>query len=434
MKLNRTNITEIVELGLCNGCGTCYSVCPQSAITIKENSRLGILFAETNKEKCVNCSKCVMVCPATEIISFSLPRSKLIGKYNKLLYGYSLDNNLRYRASSGGIVSTLLRYLIENDIIGGFVLVRPSEKTPFLHEPFISNDINDIYKYAGTRYFPISVNKILKEIKSRKGRFAIIGTPCQIQGISKYEMLDPQIKTKIYIKIGFFCGGAPNLNAYKYYMFAHGIKDKGLKSIYRGVGWPGHNVFEYSNGKKILKPRRPKNFLDRVYHIISFFPIFAQRRCLLCIDRFSSFADISVGDAWLDRFKNDEKGISLIITRNNKIDEILLKMKKEKYIYFDNISEAELLRSQAIFSDYYDNIYTTRRTLLKKALTQNSVDKSNRINYSWLIKLHLITFGMKLSEYRSLWRFLFVYGIFFMFAYRCIEYFDTVFKKLRQRF
>lgn len=294
-------------------------------------------------------------------------------------------------------------------------------------------DIEDIYKYAGTRYFPIPVNKILKEINSREGKFAVIGTPCQIYGISKYEMIDTKIKDKIYIKIGFFCGGAPNLNAYKYYMFANNIKNKDMSSIYRGIGWPGNNVFEYNGSKKILKSRRPKSFSGKVYHTLSFFPIFAQKRCLLCIDRFSSFADISVGDAWLDIFKDDEKGTSLIITRNDKIDEILLKMKGDKYIYFDDISEAQVIGSQGIFSDFYNNIYSTYRILLKKQLDVNLPARENHINYAWLIKLHLITFGMKLSEHRSLWRFLFIYGIFFRYAYRYVNYIVAVSKKLSRK-
>lgn len=423
-----SNITKIVEAGLCNGCGTCCSICTQNAISIEENKKPGILFAEVNEENCTNCKKCILVCPSTEIlINNNLSKNKLIGNYNQLLYGYSLDGDLRYRASSGGIISTLLRYLIEKNIIDGFILVKPSKNTPFLNEPFISRDINDIYKYAGTRYFPIPVNIILKEIKLVEGKFAIIGTPCQVYGITKYEMIDTKIKDKIYIKIGLFCGGVPNLNAYKYYMFANNIKDKNLKSIYRGVGWPGSNVFEYENGKKILKSRRPKSFFEKVYHTLSFFPIFAQKKCLLCTDRFSSFADISVGDAWLDIFKDDEKGTSLIITRNEEIDGLLLKMKKEKYIYFDNISENQVINSQGIFSHFYNNFYTTYNFLIKNKsyqkifLNVNLSKYKNNINYFWIIKLLLITFGMRISENKFGWRFLFIYGILFTYTNKCID-------------
>jgi len=395
-----SNIIGIVQTGLCNGCGTCYSICPQDAMISINNN---------------------------------LARNKLIGNHNQLLYGYSLDDDLRYRASSGGIISTLLRYLVEKSIIDGFVLVGSSKATPFLNEPFVSTNVDDIYKYAGTRYFPIPVNKILKEINSREGKFAIVGTPCQIYGITKYERTNGKIKDKIYVKIGLFCGGAPNLNAYKYYMFAHKVKEENLNSIYRGFGWPGNNVFEYNDGKKILLPKQPTDFWGSTYYTLSFLPVFAQKRCLSCIDRFSSFADISVGDAWLARFRDDKKGTSLIITRNDEIDRILLEMKKEGYIYFDSISEDEVIRAQGRFLEFYNNVYTTHKILLRKAPVVDLPAGANRINYSWLAKLGLTVFGMKLSEQRPLWKFLFIYGIFFRYANMFINYAAAASKILKKK-
>jgi coenzyme F420 hydrogenase subunit beta len=422
--LDITNITDIAKAGLCNGCGTCYSVCSKDAISIKENERLGTLFAEIDEAQCTDCGDCVSVCPATEaVINNNLSQNKLIGNYSRLLYGYSLDDDLRYNASSGGIVSTLLRYLAEKNIIDGFVLVRPSKETAFLNEPFISKDVNDIYKYAGTRYFPIPVGKILKEIDSMEGKFAIVGTPCQIYGIRKYEKTNKKIKSKIYMHIGLFCGGAPNLNAHRYYMFAHKLKHSNLRSIYRGMGWPGNNVFEYSDGSKVLRSRQPKYFWDQIYYTLAFFPIFAQKRCLLCIDRFASFADISVGDAWVDIFQNDEKGTSLIISRDDKIDAILQKMREERYIYCDDISEAQVLNAQRIFLDFYLNFNSTLKLfgISSNNLPASSAIETRKVDYLWLIKLWLIRFGMKISEHRFLWRFLFIYGILFRYLYRYIN-------------
>ncbi len=434
--LDINNITEIAKAGLCNGCGTCYSVCPQNAISIKENEKLGILFAEIDMAKCTDCGDCVSVCPATEAtINNSLAHKKVIGNYSQLLYGYSLDDNLRYKASSGGIVSTILRYLAEKKIIDGFILVRPSKETAFLNEPFISKDVKDIYKYAGTRYCPIPVGKILKEIDSIEGKFAIVGTPCQIHAIKKYENENNKIKSKIYIHIGLFCGGAPNLNAHRYYMFAHKLKHANLKSIYRGIGWPGNNVFEYNDGSKILRPKQPNDFWDRIYYTLAFFPIFAQKRCLLCIDRFASFADISVGDAWLDIFRNDKKGTSLIISRNNKTDVILQKMKRERYVYYDGISETQVLNSQKIFSDFYLNYHSTVKSfgISSDNFPASSATVKNKTNYFWLIKLWLIRFGMKISQYRFLWMFLFIYGIFFRYSYYYIDTFSHLLENKGRR-
>lgn len=417
------NISKIVDNGLCNGCGACYSVCQEEAISIEENKRLGILFAKIAKEKCINCGNCLLVCPALDIqVNNNVAKNKVIGNYTQLLCGHSSNHDLRYRASSGGIISALLEYLIEKRIVEGFVLVKPSNGNPFLNEPFISNQVNEIHKYAGTRYLPIPIDKILKEISSRAGKYVVIGTPCQIYGLTKYEKVNGEIKDKIYLKVGFFCGGTPNLNAYRYYMFANRIKEENLISIHRGLGWPGNDVFEYADGKKILKARKPKDFYARSNYTLCFYPIFAQKRCLLCIDRYSSFADVSVGDAWLERFRDDSEGTSLIISRSKKVDQLLSEMRQHEYICYASIGEDEVMRAQRIFSDYYHNAYTTYKILLRKKFDLNLVAEKNQINSFWSFKLLLITLGMKLSEYRPLWKFLFIYGIFFRYANRFINH------------
>jgi coenzyme F420-reducing hydrogenase beta subunit len=201
-------------------------------------------------------------------------------------------------------------------------------------------------------------------------------------------------------------------------MYVHNIKTENLVSIYRGIGWPGHNVFEYENGEKILISRRPKSLIEQAHHTLSFFPIFAQKKCLLCIDRFASYADISVGDAWLPKFKNDSKETSLIIVRNNKAKKILEDMKERGYLYYDKISECEILESQKIFSCFYKNFYTTFllfKDVSREKIPHIKVVLPNNLNYRWLILLLLIKLGWKLSRNRLLWNQLFIYGLFFNF-------------------
>lgn len=406
------NVSKIVKFELCNGCGTCFSVCPSNAISISIDGRKGILFSKIDTEKCTNCGLCLKVCPSLDLI----PRTKgLLGNFVSLYYGFSLDDKLRYKASSGGIVSSLLKYLLENNIIDGVIMAKPTFRSPFLYEPFITSNISDIYEFAGTRYFPIPMNKILKKLLSMKGHFVFIGTPCQINGIHRFENLYKEIREKIYLKIGFFCGGAPNLNSYRYYTYVHDIDTEGLISIYRGIGWPGHNVFIYKNGKKILISRRPKNLKEKAYYTLSFFPIFAQKRCLLCVDRFASYADMSVGDAWLNKFKNDKKGTSLIIVRSEKVNEILQDMKRKEYIYYDEISVNDVINSQKIFSHFYDNFYTTHSLLMRKMKISLNVDMKKSINYHWFVLMLLIKLGMKISMYDRLWNLLLLYGMAFNF-------------------
>ena len=46
----------------CCGCSSCYSVCPNSAITMKEDEE-GFLYPIINVKKCVKCYRCINVCP-----------------------------------------------------------------------------------------------------------------------------------------------------------------------------------------------------------------------------------------------------------------------------------------------------------------------------------------------------------------------------------
>lgn len=47
---------------LCCGCGLCASVCPKSAIEMKEDE-LGIIYPIIDHEKCINCNLCRRKCP-----------------------------------------------------------------------------------------------------------------------------------------------------------------------------------------------------------------------------------------------------------------------------------------------------------------------------------------------------------------------------------
>lgn len=414
------NINTVVNSHLCNGCGTCYSACPKSAISIHKDLQLGILTANIDESKCINCGLCLAVCHSNDILSgHKYPNSSIIGAYNGIYSGYSLDNTLRYRASSGGIVSSLLRYLKTNKIIDGFVLIKPSEKSPFDNYPFLSHDVDDILRYAGTRYFPIPVNMILKELSKMSGRYVIIGTPCQISALRKYEEQNRSISEKILLRISFFCGGVPNLNAYKYYLKMHGIDEHKVRSIYRGMGWPGNNVFELNNRETIHISKRPEKFFAQIYHTLAFFPVFAQKRCLICNDRFGAASDISVGDAWIKQYESDKTGVSLIISRSPVAKDILSQMQQEKELLLQESNEKELINSQRIFSDYFNNYPTTCRFLLGKDYINRHFDPDKyKMNLFWEMKLFLITTGMRLSQIKILWPCLFLYGVIFRYGYQ----------------
>lgn len=431
MTQSSSSINEITKLDLCNGCGTCYSICQKNAISLNLNSSGTCIIAHIDKNDCIKCGECARYCPSF-ISLFNKSEESIVGKYLELYYGYSLDDNLRFRASSGGIVTQVLLYLQESKLIDGVIIPIPSKESPFLYEPHIVNNKQEIIDNSGTRYFPIPTNKIVRELLKKQGKYVFIGTPCILEGLIELEKKYPKLKDMIFLKIGFFCGGTPNLNAYKYLMHKKNISCEGLKSIFRGKGWPGNNVFIYSD-KEYTTPRRPKKFIDRINNSLSFFPIFSLKRCLICSDRFSYFSDISVGDAWLSRFSEDSKGTSIIIARTAKGMSIVEEMSKKKYLFLNKIDFSDLISSQRIFCEYYENRLLSMKILLPTALFQK-INKNNtphpRYNIFWSIKIRLLNFGRLVAEHKFAWDYLFFYGLFFSYVWRYVSISEIIFKKI----
>lgn len=46
----------------CCGCTACYSICPQSAISMIEDYE-GFAYPRIDKKRCIGCEMCLKVCP-----------------------------------------------------------------------------------------------------------------------------------------------------------------------------------------------------------------------------------------------------------------------------------------------------------------------------------------------------------------------------------
>ena len=97
----------------CSGCGACYNICPVSAITMVPNEE-GFLFPEINKNSCINCGKCEMVCPH---LNREQVRSDKADVKAVWLYA-SPDTDAKYRSSSGAACFEFGKTVLK---LGGFV-------------------------------------------------------------------------------------------------------------------------------------------------------------------------------------------------------------------------------------------------------------------------------------------------------------------------
>jgi hypothetical protein len=74
--------------------------------------------------------------------------------------------------------------------------------------------------------------------------------------------------------------------------------------------------------------------------------LFKPRACDFCDDVFAETADIAVMDAWLDKYVNDGKGTSLVITRTGELQAMLENGKLSKALQLEPVLEKDIVDSQ----------------------------------------------------------------------------------------
>lgn len=366
-------ISKVVKSNLCTGCGTCIALCPEKAIRLTINEKKGIYIPELNDEKCDNCGICYKVCPGHEVdfkflnreIFGKEPKDDLIGNYLNCYIGHATDYDIRYNSASGGLVTALLIFALEQGIIDGALVTRMKRDKPLEPEPFIARTKEEIIEASKSKYCPVPANVALKEIlESKDGeKFAVVGLPCHIHGIRKAEQINKKLKQKIVLHIGIFCGVMPNFMGTEFLLRRLKLQSKDVVMLnYRGEGWAGKMSLKLRNNETKIIPYPA--YWDGFGS--SFYPF----RCTLCSDWTAELADISFGDAWLPKIvERDKIGTSLIISRNEKSNGILQQMISQSKIKLNEITHNEVVISQrAILFKKRD---VKARLILSKLLGKN---------------------------------------------------------------
>ena len=324
--MNTKSIRSIVDDDLCLGCGTCFGVCPMSAISITITSSKGIYLPHVDPVACIECGKCYRACPghSVDFEQFNLElfenniRNDLVGHYRNCYTGYATDYDIRFNSTSGGLVTAILLFALERGLITGALVTRMSKSNPLDVEPFIARTKDEIMEASKSKYCPVPANIALRKIlESDDEKLGIVGLPCHIQGIRKAENINEELKQKIVLHIGLFCGRCPSFIGTEFLLRSADVEMSNVMSIdYRGGGWPGGTSIILKNGRGLFIP------YNIAWGLIS---LFIPWRCTLCSDGACELSDISLADAWLPELSRDKMGLSLIVNRSD-IGERLLSM------------------------------------------------------------------------------------------------------------
>lgn len=349
----------------CTGCGLCSSVANVS-FRKDEAGFLTPCLTEKHLEFCEN------ICPAGGHAYNDY--SSEWGQYLQLFAGWANDLSTRTQASSGGILTALCCYLIDNKLVDGIIQTKASESVVYETITIISKTSEQVRACMGSRYSISSPLMNIKQMIQPQQRYAFVGKPCDVASLKAYLALDSELSSQILYLFSFFCAGEPSNRAQKKLLTELNCEyEEECNSLqYRGNGWPGQATAIKKDGSQysISYDDSWGKILGRD----------VRKICRFCIDGIGESADIACGDLWyLDKTNKPDfsegDGRNIIFARNHRGMDLLQLADEAGYICIERTSEEQLKFVQA-----YQ--YSRRATMLSKLLALKLLGR-NIPKYNW---------------------------------------------------
>ena len=228
---------------------------------------------------------------------------------------HASDERVRALAASGGTTSAILMHGLENGLFEGALVCNTVLEDGKVRARFtIATSADEVMKARGSTYVETNfLQEALGLIRSFDGRVAVVGLPCDISALHRRCAEEPEMATKVVLTIALLCGHNSRTVLIDE-ITARLEREAGKKLVnYRFcVGhWRGRLEAEFEDGSVISKPS--KYFKD--YQSLFFF---SERKCMACCDHYGYAADISAGDVWLFRLKDDPIKNTGIIVRSSR--------------------------------------------------------------------------------------------------------------------
>jgi coenzyme F420 hydrogenase subunit beta len=342
---NIQTLKDVVDFDLCTGCGACHYNCDKGAVELVNIQNVGIRPKFTS-EGCAGCTKCLSICPGYQIdgqlATGALQSGKFsseIGEVLEIWEGHASHPEVRYRGSSGGVLSALALYCLENEGMDRVVHSGKSKDEPWINTTQVSVNREQILSHTGSRYAPSSPCDGLEKIECGDGPSVFIGKPCDAAAVGMLRTEREELDRNLGLVLTFFCAGTPSTQGTLDLIDSLGVDRDNVRSVrYRGEGWPGEFRIlpdDHSHEQRLT-------YAESWDRLTGYRPL----RCNLCPDGLGRVADISCGDAWHKYSNEGDPGRSIVLVRTKRGQEILRRAIAAKYVELTPVGGEAVLAAQ----------------------------------------------------------------------------------------
>jgi coenzyme F420 hydrogenase subunit beta len=249
---------EVVTSGLCTGCAGCVIACPHDVLSYKDTEGVYRPFQIEDFGGPADCShgdkgctSCTRACPRfrawePEVDEFLFGRTRepeeLSGIYKDIVLAKASDPVLHEVGQDGGLVSAILLYCLEKDIIdAALVSYLEGDGSTWKAIPGVAKTKDDIIASAGSRYtYSANPMAYAEAVEGGAERIALVGMSCQssMPPVMKQRKAG-KVARRLSLNIGLLCSKTfddaifEELFEAKYGLHKKDIKKMNIKGVFQ---------------------------------------------------------------------------------------------------------------------------------------------------------------------------------------------------------
>lgn len=323
----------------------------------------GFLYPSIDQKECVQCGRCISVCPETNESS----------GYTDLAFAvYAKNGSIREKSSSGGFFPLAAKLVLHADGVV-FGVMMENDRAVFSY----IESVEDIWKFQGSKYMQAQTDGCYCKVKYflGEGRPVLFsGTPCQVSALQSYLKKD----YKNLITMDFICHGVSSPKIFRNYL-DHISANRAIDHIeFRNKenGWNNFSLkIYYEDGTTFSESMRENMYLQSFLKNYNLRP-----SCFFC--RFRNEhrrCDITMGDLWESKKVipswNDDKGYSFIILHSKRAENFF-KLIQPHLIYQKINMQEELQYNRSYIASPWD---WYSRDLFFRFLKKHTLSESIRL-------------------------------------------------------
>lgn len=358
--------SEVIEAGRCVYCGACGAFCAN----IKFDKETEKPYDDGSCEEMNTCRDgygvCYNLCPKTGLEYFPIDlldkwvfgkeHDKILGHYKRIVSAKITDKARQIIGNNdAGPLSGLLASAMKAKYIDCAIVNTKDEE--FRPVPYLAKEVSDIKKSTG--YKPSqapTVSLVGDAINEGCTDVAVVGTPCQIQGLKKLQnhpRFDFEAYDLVSLAISTFCFGTFHNQEMSQILDEYEITPESITNIERDED--NFKLIVSHNSKKTPIP------LNKLYDNS------VRNACFSCSDYTGSFADISVGNV------GSETGWDTLIIRTDRGQQI-----------FESAVQNDFLEIKDLDKDKKEIILDITRSKVDIVEIERITEHSNEIKSFWV--------------------------------------------------